>query len=197
MLHREFWTGYKRGEGVKFGGGRECLCYRGENSQPFPWLMNEFREWNAVLGCHVRCHVLCWLWPDRGLYSHLCLPCFWADPICSPLCGFAQHCMKLIRMTYNLYEMKLFELNTTLDVHESACRHMELQECMYHQWLIFCLYTFVHCVLWTSSSAETAANTFPAWPVPKQNRKITSLWFSPVVIVLPPWLPNCLFPPLI
>lgn len=40
-------------------------------------------------------------------------------------------------------------------------------------------------------------HTSLAWPIPKQNRKITSLWFSRAVIVLPPWLPNCLFPPLI
>lgn len=39
---------------------------------------------------------------------------------------------------------------------------------------------------------RTAANTSPIWPVPKQNRKITSLWFSLLLIVRPPSLPNCL-----
>lgn len=36
----------------------------------------------------------------------------------------------------------------------------------------------------------------PAWPATKQNRKITSLWFT-LLVVLPPRLPNCLFPPLL
>lgn len=36
-----------------------------------------------------------------------------------------------------------------------------------------------------SYSARTTANSPPAWPRPKQNRKITSLWFIPLV-VLPP-----------
>lgn len=162
MLLREFWTGYKRGEGVKFGGGRECLCYQWENLQPLLWLMNEFSEW---------------------MRSHSAL-----------MVTFRRTGRDFMRIL--LEELSLWD-KVAQTKHRFECTYVHTFMCIYlwsvniHDLLLACAHL---CIV----SCNPAIHLSPpqntsAWPAPKQNRQITSLWFSLVVIVCTPWFPNCLF----
>lgn len=135
MLHREFWTGHKRGEGVKFGGGRECLCYQWENSQPLLCLMNEFSEWTLSSSvCALSCPSV--FGTTRRTYRGFLSVCVGWHVV--ELIWFValEHCGKHARTTCNRDKAPC----------PPAWTHVHVCWCWY-KWLIFCLYVCALCAV--------------------------------------------------
>lgn len=201
MLLGDFSTASKQEEGVKLRGGWECLCYQWENSQPLLWLMNEFSEWMRDWGnCAQSYPALDGTFRQTYAYAYASSQ---APSACSTLWNFVEHCMKvkLIRKTHNIYEIKLPKVNTDLNV--CASLHV-CAPSLVHLFMLSSVHdlllAYVHLCIVSCKPAillRPLRRLPPAWPVPKTNRQISSLWFSLVVIVLPPWLPNWPLPPLI